>query len=497
MVERVPLERVRAANQVPARRDGRHVLVWMVAARRTSWSFALDRAAEWSRELRRPLLVLEALRCGYPWASDRLHAFVLQGMAENLRRFAEAGVACHSYVEPEPGAGRGLLAALAADACVVVTDDHPGFFLPRMVAAAASRLPVRVEAVDGNGLLPMRLPRAVFPTAYAFRRFLQRELPDRLRPLPSANPLGREGLAGGSVPDEAARRWPAASPGLLAAERRALAALPIDHEVSVVAGARGGAVAAGEALTGFLADRLDRYPERRHPDEDASSGLSPWLHFGHVSAHQAFRAVARREGWKPDRLGAERTGQKVGFWGMRPAAEAFLDELVTWRELGFNMLSRRPQAEDSLDSLPPWAVATLEKHARDRRDPLYDRSTLERAETHDEVWNAAQRQLRLEGRMHNYLRMLWGKKILEWTASPRIALSTMIDLNNRWALDGRDPNSASGIFWCLGRYDRPWAPERPIFGVVRYMSSENTKRKLHLKEYLRRYGPPRAQPALI
>ncbi len=488
-MEKVPGERVRSANASPVRPDGRYVLVWMIAARRATYSFTLDRAAEWARELRRPILVFEPLRCGYRWASDRLHSFVLQGMADNARTFADAGVTYHPYVEPAPGVGRGLLAALAADACVVVTDDFPAFFLPRMVAAAASRLGVRLEAVDANGLLPMRAATAAFPTAYAFRRFLQRELPDRLHPFPSASPLERPGLSGAAPSEAVALRWPPAGAPLLAGDAAALGTLPIDHGVPPVLGVRGGSSAAREALARFATERIGRYLERSQPDVDASSGLSPWLHFGSISAHEVFRAVARREGWKPSMLGAERGGKKEGFWGMGAEAEAFLDELVTWRELGFNMLSLRPGAAESFETLPPWAVRTLDEHASDQRDPLYDRSTLERAGTHDEIWNAAQRQLLREGRIHNYLRMLWGKKILQWTASPREALRAMIELNDRWALDGRDPNSASGIFWCLGRYDRPWAPARPVFGTIRYMSSENTRRKLRLKGYLRRYGP--------
>ena len=161
--------------------------------------------------------------------------------------------------------------------------------------------------------------------------------------------------------------------------------------------------------------------------------------------------------------------------------------MVTWRELGFNMASRRDDY-DQYDSLPDWSQATLKKHARDRREVVYTLDEFAAARTHDPVWNAAQTQLLREGRIHNYLRMLWGKKILEWTASPRDALEVMIELNNKYAVDGRDPNSYSGIFWCLGRYDRPWGPERPIFGTVRYMSSQNTKRKLHLEGYLKTYG---------
>jgi deoxyribodipyrimidine photo-lyase len=492
-VTRVPAERIRAANDAAVRKEGRHVLLWTTAYRRTSWSFALDRAVEWSRELSRPVVVLEALRAGYPHASDRLHAFVLQGMAVASRAYADAGVGYHPYVEPTPGAGRGLLAALAAHACVVVADDSPAFFLPRMLAAAAARLPVRMEAVDSNGLLPVRAATATFPTAHAFRRFLQRELPDRLHAFPSTDPLDAEGIAGGTVPEEVSARWPRATPEVLGATPAALQSLPIDHVVAPVQEASGGRGAGRAVLDAFLADRLARYADRSHPDSDSSSGLSPWLHFGHLSPHEVFRAVVRREGWKPSRIGTDWSGKKEGFWGMSPESEAFLDELVTWRELGFNMLSRRPEAAHDFDTLPPWAIRTLEAHAGDPRVPLYDRDTLERGATHDPVWNAAQRELRERGRIHNYLRMLWGKKILQWSASPREALATMLHLNDRWALDGRDPNSASGIFWCLGRYDRPWAPERPVFGVIRYMTSENTVRKLHLKKYLRRFGP---QPGL-
>jgi deoxyribodipyrimidine photo-lyase len=173
--------------------------------------------------------------------------------------------------------------------------------------------------------------------------------------------------------------------------------------------------------------------------------------------------------------------------GFGEGADAFLDQLVTWREIGFNMCAhRRDHAEYA--SLPDWCRRTLDAHASDRRD-LYSVKQLEAARTHDELWNASQRQLLREGRIHNYLRMLWGKKILEWSPSPKDALARMIRLNDKYALDGRDPNSYSGILWVLGRYDRPWGPERPIFGLVRYMSTASAARKLHLREYLARYGP--------
>jgi len=242
-------------------------------------------------------------------------------------------------------------------------------------------------------------------------------------------------------------------------------------------------------LREFVADKLPFYPERRNePEAEGTSGLAPFLHFGHISSHAVFAAIAAREDWDIGDLGPERRGQKAGWWGMSAAAEAFLDQCVTWRELGYNGCAFRSDY-DLYDSLPPWARQTLERHAADPRPYLYTPEELAAGRTHDPLWNAAQMQLVREGRLHNYLRMLWGKKILEWSASPREALAVMIGMNNRYALDGRDPNSYSGIFWCLGRYDRPWGPERPIFGTIRYMSSANTARKVRVKDYLRKYAP--------
>jgi deoxyribodipyrimidine photo-lyase len=462
----------------------------MIAFRRSHYNFALQRAVELSCELNKPLLVLEGLRCGYRWASDRLHRFVLQGMAHHRARFAAAKVAYYPYVEPEQGAGKGLLEALARRACAVVTDDYPCFFLPDMISAAGSRLAVRCEAVDSNGLLPLRAADRVFARAFDFRRFLQRNIQTHLAAVPAPDPL--DGLTAAKqivIPDSIRQNWPAASPADLEAGRIALARLPIDHDVAP-APFDGGEAAGQRVLRQFLQTRLPHYDEGRNdPDEDASSGLSPYLHFGHISTHEIFAELARREGWSPDHLAGDARGARQGWWGLSPAAESFLDELVTWRELGYNMSWQRADY-DQYDSLPEWAQQTLAAHVRDPRPHLYDLEQLEQAATHDRVWNASQRQLVRDGRLHNYLRMLWGKKILEWSATPRQAADVMIELNNKYAVDGRDPNSYSGIFWVLGRYDRPWGPERPIFGKVRYMSSASTLRKLKLDRYLQTYALP-------
>jgi deoxyribodipyrimidine photo-lyase len=465
------------------------VVYWMIASRRTHRNFGLQRAVEHARALGKPLVVLEALRCGYEWASDRLHAFVLQGMRDNRAAFERSGVLYYPYVEPHQGHGSGLLMALAGHAAVVVTDDFPAFFLPRMIAAAAARVDTCLEAVDSNGLLPMRATDRVFPTAFSFRAYLQKQLALHLSDFPIEDPIAGASLPKPRpLPAALTRRWPPASERLLSASPGALSALPIDHDVPVTP-TEGGTRAAQAAMATFLRDRLLRYQDdRAQPEIEGTSGLSPYLHFGHVSVYDVFAALMTQERWTRRKLGPSAGGKREGWWNTSRSAEAFLDELVTWREVGYNMCALR-EDYDQYGSLPDWARATLEAHARDRRASLYTPAQFEEATTHDPLWNAAQRQLVCEGRLHNYLRMLWGKKILEWSPTPQQALKTMIHLNNKYGLDGRNPNSYSGIFWCLGRYDRPWGPARPVYGTVRYMSSENTARKVSVKQFLRRYAP--------
>lgn len=490
-----PTDRIRVAVDRPPRAGGEFVLYWMIAQRRLGWNFALDRAVAWAEELGKPLVVLEALRCDYRWASDRMHRFVIEGMAENARRAAGKRLLYLPYVEPEVGAGKGLLRALSQRACLIVTDDFPCFFLPRMVDAAARQVDCRLEAVDGNGLFPLSATASASPTAYAFRRILQKNLPAHLTEMPAAAPLDtlalpvlEEQLVMGS-----AQRWDSASDELLSASAAALGALPIDH--SVAPGVlRGGSAAAEAQFSCFLDQKLPLYAENRNqPDEDGASGLSPYLHFGHISVHQILHELAEAERWSPEDVARSATGARAGWWRMSPPAEGFLDQVVTWREVGYHFCHHRPDYA-RYESLPPWALTTLAKHASDPRSPRYEVDDLAAARTYDPLWNAAQRQLVVEGRMHNYLRMLWGKKVLEWSPTPQLAVEALVELNNRYALDGRNPNSYSGIFWCFGRFDRPWGPERPVFGTVRYMSSANTARKLHLKGYLARHGAQSSLP---
>ncbi len=488
-VSDVPDVRVRGLSAAGANPRGGFVLYWMTAARRTRWNFGLQRAVQLARALDRPLAVLETLECGGRWDSERFHRFALEGMADNARRLEATPALYYPFAEQSRGQAEALILSLGAQACAIVADDFPAHGVPEALARVARKASVLVEAVDSNGLLPMRAADRVFPTAHAFRRFLQAEPPNHLSDRPSPNPLARVKLPSlRSLPARIQRRWPKASPTLLEGADTALAQLPIDDDVGPVA-VRGGPGAAQALLARFLKERLSRYAaERNEPEQDVTSGLSPYLHYGHISAHHVFAELMKQEQWSPDDLAGKPSGSRSGWWGVSESPEAFLDQLVTWRELGFNMAWQRSDHVE-YDSLPDWAKQTLADHAEDMRPHVYSLAELEAGKTHDPLWNAAQMQLVREGRLHNYLRMLWGKKILEWTPAPQEAAEVMVELNNKYALDGQDPNSYSGIFWVLGRYDRAWGPERPIFGKIRYMSSENTARKVSVKEYIRKYAP--------
>lgn len=459
--------RVQPVNDRPVNYDGKYVLYWMTTARRTRFNHALDRAASWARSLDIPLVVVEALGLNHRWASARFHQFIIEGMENNAAAFAEAGIQYIPFLEKSPGDSKGFVEAASQEAALIVTDEWPCFITPKIVAGLGKKSAVHVEAVDGAGLLPVRAVPKVFSRAFHFRNWHKKNIDPHLMALSSANPL--EGLQGKDVFDEQIlTRWVPLSAEQLANPSGLISSLPIDQEVAPVSVHPGGSSEANRRLTHFIHHVIDRYGEdRNQPDKVATSVLSPYIHFGHISTQEIWEQACRAD-----------AGEN---------GDAFIDQLLTWRELGLNFCHYHEDV-DTWESLPEWSRKTLEEHAEDTRPVSYTLEQMEAAETHDEIWNAAQRQLKGEGLIHNYLRMLWGKKILEWSSHPREAVETMVHLNNRWALDGRDPNSYSGIMWCVGRYDRAWGPERPIFGKIRYMSSDNTARKLRLKPYLEQWG---------
>jgi deoxyribodipyrimidine photo-lyase len=484
-MSQIPAGRVAALNPVAPRGDGEFVIYWMTAFRRTRYNFALQRAVAWSNQLKRPLVILEAIRTHYRWNSDRFHRFMLDGMVDNAAAIEASKALYYPYIELKSRDSQGMLETIAKRACVVVTDDYPCFFHPTLYQKIAKHWSCAIELVDSNGILPMRATDRTFTVAHSYRRYMQKEIVNHIDDWPEADPLDALRTKKlNELPQALRERWPSCSTRELS--QISLGNLSIDHTVQP-ARVKGGMRTAEKTLASFIGKKLGNYSEdRNEPEKSGSSGLSPYLHFGHISPHEIFEQIAAVNRWTPTKLGKP-NGKMHGFWNMTESSEAILDQLLTWREIGFNMCWRDPNY-DQFSSLPTWAKATLAEHASDPRPVVYTMEQFEMAMTHDELWNAAQRQLVRDGFIHNYLRMLWGKKILHWTVSPEESLSIMLHLNNKYALDGRDPNSYSGIFWILGRYDRAWGPERPIFGKVRYMTSDSTRSKFSVKAYLQRYS---------
>lgn len=452
-----PRLRVVAAGR-PGHR-GAFVLYWPQMQRRARSNAALDLAIAEANARRLPLAVYEALRVDYPYASDRLHAFVLEGARGEAAAYRKRGAAYAFFLPRAPDEARGVLARLSAQADLIVTDDHPSFIVPGQLRGLARQSACPVWAFDDNAVVPLA---RLAPEQYAARTIrprVARQLDAWLRPL--SEPACEAGPARVD--------WPFAPLDL---ERLDLAALlptlPIDHGVPPVAGTVGGSGPAHERLSAFVRRKLARYPEQSHPDDAVTTTLSPYLHFGMIGAREV--ALAVRDARAPE---AARNG--------------LLEQLLVRRALAFNLARENP-GHRTFEPVPGWAKKTLHEHLGDPRPHLYSLAQLEQAATDDIVWNAAQRELRETGVIHNYLRMLWGKGVIAWKKTPEEALADLLVLNDKWALDGRDPNTYASLLWCFGKHDRPWGPARPIYGTVRYMSTANARKKLRMEGYLARWA---------
>ncbi len=444
--------------------SGHYVLYWCQVTHRVAFNHALQAAIALGNHLGKPVVCYHALRPDYPHASDRLHAFVLDGLAEFGNALRAAGVPYWLELPPSPAEHHPRLKQLATRAAAVVSDWHPTFVVPRHLAAAARVLDVPLFAMDAACVVPARLIPAAQVAAYALRPKLKKLWPHYLPLLPQGPAPAHAAAAARIDPGFA----PAEAPEKL---RLQLERFSIDHSVPPVTARPGGRAQALTQLRRFIAEGLPQFDSARNEPSGAhNSGLSAALHFGLLYAGEVAHAAL-------EALGPE-----------HPGVATFLEELLVRRELGFNYCLYTPLAQQlRVTSLPPWAQATLAAHAQDKRAHLYSREQLERSETQDALWNAAQRQLRAEGRIHGYLRMLWGKKILEWAATPQEALDRMALLNDRFALDGRDAVSVGNFMWVLGLHDRPFQ-DRPVLGKVRPMSSERTAEKVDLAPYMKTWG---------
>jgi len=450
--------RVTKLNDAPENTNGRYVLYWMQMFKRASHNYALNFAIQMANERRLPVVVYEGLTFSYPWASDRFHTFILEGVEEKQAEFVERGIRYSFYLQRSKNDPRNTVAQLARDAALVVTDDYPCFIIPRH-NERISHLNLAVYAVDANGMVPLSaLPKEEY-AAYTIRPKINRVLPDLPRIINTPHvDLSKPNLDI-DCPETNVSRDNIAE---------LVSQCDIDHSVKPSDRYRGGTKAARQRLTHFVQHILPHYDKtQKEPSIDGVSRLSPYLHFGFISIQEVVAAVEKAK------------APKV-------AKEAFLEQAIVRRELSFNFTRHNPHY-DSLQSLPDWAQQTMRDHARDPRPELLDAEKIEAAETYDELWNAAQRELLTTGHLHNYVRMLWGKRVIEWQPSYEMAFELLVHLNNKYALDGRDPNSYAGILWCFGKHDRPWF-EREIFGTIRYMTSQSMAKKFNARRYLGNYA---------
>lgn len=448
-------ERVRRLNEEPVRADAGYVLYWMQMNRRVPMNHALAWAVHRADEFGLPLLVYEGLTCTYPYANDRIHTFMLEAVPGTAEAVENLGAGYCFYLRRKKSDPNDVLYRLAKDAAVVVTDDYPAFIAAQHNATVPNRIGVCYEVVDSSCIVPMQLLTRREYAAYTIRPRIHRLLPEYLKPLKMTPPR---------------RRWNERLPGfhtpVAMDEIPALvASCEIDHSVPPSTAFRGGYGEARRRLLHFARHKLARYDESRNePSAHGTSNLSPYIHFGQISTLEiALRAKEQAEKAKFD-------------------AGAFLEELIVRRELAFNFA--RFADTHSFDGLPEWARKTLREHDGDPRPVAVTPAMIANGETYDELWNATQKELLLRGKIHGYYRMYWGKKIIEWSKSHSHALQQMIELHDRHALDGRDPNTYTNILWCFGLHDRAWG-ERPIFGKVRYMSLEGLRRKTDTEAYMK------------
>jgi deoxyribodipyrimidine photo-lyase len=430
---------------------GSYVLYWMQQAQRAEHNPALEHAIDLADERGQPLLVGFGLYEDYPEANERSFAFMLEGLAETAAALAERGI----KLVLRRGRPDRVALELADDASLVVCDR--GYLRHqrqwrRAVAEAVGRYMVQVET---DVVVPV--DEASDKSEYAARTLrpkIDKRRDEYIRPLRPGRP-GKASL-------------PLRVPGDCDATKaeRILDELRIDREVGRVRHFRGGTAAARRRLTGFLRRAAGYAEARNDPADPSTSALSPYLHFGHISPVEIAHKIESASG------------------PSRADKDTFLEELIVRRELAVNFVEFE-EHYDSYRCLPAWARKTLAKHENDERPHRYTAAQLENAETHDPYWNAAMNEMRVTGYMHNYMRMYWGKKILEWSDTPEQAYRTTLAINNRWFLDGRDPASYANVAWIFGLHDRPWQ-ERPIFGTVRYMAASGLERKFDIDGYVRR-----------
>ncbi len=444
---------------------GKFILYWMRTAIRVGENPALDVSIRIANALELPVLVYHGLSERYPYASDRHHTFILQGARDVQAEIGKLNVGYVFHLERDGQRGPHLK-TLASLARFVVTEDMPVSPLRNWTMALSKVVTTPILFVDTACVVPMQLLGRAYDRAFEFRGATSRHYAERLN-------RQSESVAAKSKLDE--RDFIPFPPVDLQHVDIAelISTCDIDHSIGPVPQTVGGSVAGYQRWQAFQRHGLGKYARLRNDALlDGVSRMSPYLHYGMVSPMRIAREAASIQ---------------------NSGAEKFLDELLIWRELSYVFCFYRPDHE-RLSALPDWAIATLTDHQDDKRLALLSMETLARGRTGDLLWDAAQRSLLMHGELHNNVRMTWGKSLLGWTSNAKSALETMIDLNHRYALDGRDPASYGGILWCLGQFDKPFLPERPIFGTVRDRSTLEHSGRLDAHAFMKQATRPICNP---
>ncbi len=458
LAELLTSPRIAVRRDGPPDPNGKCVLYWMQRSERGTDNHALNTAVAVANELHLPLVVYFAGIANFPHANLRHYAFLNQGLPDLEEDLAARNISFVFRRAPHESHTQ-LIADLQP--AFLIGDENPMRVPESWRVELARQVSMPFWTVDADCIVPQRLfPTAQF-AAHTIRPRLYKLLPEYL--VPFENPHAEvawkrpRGFQSDSVHDDMTRDWP--GPGVP----------NFDRSVPPVAAWRGGAHAALTRLQLFVAEILPRYElTRNQPDVDGTSCLSPWLHYGHICAQTIALAVDEAAAKNPS---------------LKSARDSFFNELIAWRELCINFARYNPNYDNDRCA-EPWAVKSIAEHARDEREHLYSRDQLEHAQTYDPLWNAAQTQMVRHGWMHNYLRMYWAKKILEWSPDNTTAFANAVYLNDKYFLDGRDPGGYAGIAWAIvGKFDRAWN-QHPIFGKIRYMSGASTGRKFNSKKYI-------------
>jgi deoxyribodipyrimidine photo-lyase len=440
-------KRVKKLNNRPVK-TGKYVLYWMQAAQRCEYNHALEYSIRIANKLKVPVVVLLGITDNYPGANLRHYRFMLEGLQDTKDGLEKRGIKLVvKYESPEFA-----VVALAKNACCVVVDTGHTHIQRKWRKYAAKNIYCLLEEVETNLIVPVTeaSDKENF-SAGTLRPRIYKELPEYMIQIKQTKPLFHS-LAMKSISFD------------IDNIELALSKLNINRNVCPVKTFIGGTNEAKRRLKHFIRDKLDHYADLRNdPCLDATSNISPYLHFGQISPLYIALKVSESNS---------------------PGKEAYLEELIVRRELSHNFVYYN-QNYDKFACLPPWARNTLNLHSHDKREYVYSLEEFEQAETHDPYWNAAQREMVITGKMHGYMRMYWGKKILEWSKNPKEGFKIALHLNNKYELDGRDPNSFAGVAWCFGKHDRAWG-ERKIFGKVRYMNAAGLRRKFDPDKYIKK-----------